>query len=158
MLKIAKQDETRNEAVWLFIAGVAAGYVTWSDAQDAEFREILGICQDETVAQIRIRRWGHPEVSQWRRDQLKRYRRVQGQVPVEAEDRINRDAVATQVLLDWRHIADAEGKPLAYSHETSAKVVKSDHDFYDAVFAASIEEEHFRAQAIAEDAEALGNG
>jgi hypothetical protein len=155
MLKLGQAGDRVGEGVWLFITFRNGQYLTWSEAEDEEFRELMEIDPEKILPQIKINRFNHPNRSAYVRKALQKYRRV-GNIPPELEQKIIRESVAHATLEDWKHIAQKDGTIADYSPEQGMQAFKEDPDFYEAVVQAGLNEEYHRATSLAEDAESLG--
>lgn len=146
-----------KDDLWLYIAPSANGFSTWSEEEDDEYREILGIDADADLPRIRVRRFGNTEMEEFVSDKLRRYRKVSGQVPDDATEKVQREGVARFVLLDWDGILDDDRKKLTYNADVGEKMFRANRKFYLAVIQASQEEALFREEQIQEEGEDLGN-
>jgi len=155
MLKLGQAGERSGEGIWLYIVFRNGQYLTWSGAEDSEFRELMEIETDRRLPRIKIKRFHHPSRNGYVRKALQKYRRV-GNIPPELEQKIIRESVANCTLEDWELIAMKDGTMEAYSPEAGMAAFKEDPDFYEAVVSAGLNEEYHRAISLKEDGEALG--
>ena len=155
MLKLGQAGERAGQAVWLFIIFRNGQYLTWSEAEDDEFRELMEIDPEKTLPMIQINRFNHPSRNSFVRKALQKYRRV-GNIPPELEQKIIRESVANCTLGDWKHIAHKDGSIEEYSPDQGTQAFKEDPDFYEAVVQAGLNEDYHRATNLNEEAGVLG--
>lgn len=154
-LKLGQAGDRKSEGTWLYIVFRNNQYLTWSEAENEEFRSLMEIDPDAKLPQIKVRRFHDPARSAFARKALQKYRRV-GNIPPEVEQKIVRESVAHAVLEDWDLIALKDGTVDKYTPELGIQAFKEDEDFYDAVVSAGLNEDHHRATSLKEDADVLG--
>lgn len=154
-LRLGQAGKRVGEAVWLFIVFRDGQYLTWSEVENAEFRELMEIDPELTLPQIRIKRFHHPDRNAFVRKALQKYRRV-GKLPPEVEQKVVRESVAYETLVDWRHIAFMDGTIEDYTPEAGTNAFKEDPDFYETVVSAGLNEEYHRATSLQENVDLLG--
>ena len=155
-LRLGQEGERSDEGAWLFIAFNDGKYVTWSEEDDGDIREILTIAPKQKLPRIRVRRWDIPQRMAFVKKGLAKYRKVGNDIPQEAQEKVILESAATVILVDWELIAMKDGKMHAYTPEVGKKAFKESPGFYDAVVEAALNSEYHRAKLVQEDAESLG--
>lgn len=155
-LRLGQAGDWAEDGVWLYVIHHNGRYVTWTLADDDEFRDLLEIDPERPLPRIKVGRWHSPNRNAYVRKALQKYRKVGGEIPPEAEQKILKESVAQCVLMDWESIALQDGTISAYTEEVGLKAFKQDPEFYDAVVTAALNEANHRVAAIKVDGEALG--
>lgn len=155
-LKIG-QDRGQADGVWVNVSwGEATGYVWWLDHEPA-------LSEDgEAEARLHVARANNQDSKEHARKTARKYRDLRrrrgGSLPDEMEQKLVREQYAHTVLLDWEGIAlDESGEAQPYSPEAGLEAFQEDEDFFELVLDIATTNEAFRAEAVAEEAEELGN-
>lgn len=151
------REESNGEGVWANVAwDEARGYVWWLDNEPA-------LTEDGGHdARLLVARQDNPDARAFQRKQARNYRnlsrRTGGNLPDRVSMKILREQYAQTILLDWKGVEFPDGSTPPYAPERGVEAFEADEAFLDTVIDISSTTEAFRAQAIEEDAEALGNG
>lgn len=155
-LRLGQGPARIGAPVWLTITHRNGGYVVWAGADDDEYRDILEIGPDAELPRVCVNRLNTPARAEYVRKHLRKYAKVGQTVPPEIRDKVVRDSVAHETLVDWAGIALPSGEQPEYRPEAGIEAFKADPDFYEAILGAAMAEEYHRAEALKEDAETLG--
>lgn len=155
-LRLGQGGSRTGKPVWLTITFRNGQYVTWAEQDEEEYREIFEIPADEVLPRICVNRLNTTARAEYVRKHLRKYSKVGKTVPPEIRERVVRDSIAHEMLVDWENIAVDDGEPTAYSPDMGIEAFKKDEDFYEAVLAAGMDEEYHRSEAVKQDADVLG--
>ncbi len=152
-----QQEETSTHFLAAHPGGV--GYLRWTEDQDADAREYLGLAEDATPASIEVRPYRNLERSEAVQKEMAKVGKFAGRdVPLAAARKIARAMDARHVLVGWTGIAGPDGRELPFTPENAEALFKADPVFHEAVIEAAMDNQAFRAEAALGAAEALGNG
>lgn len=109
----------------------------------------IGAGLEVLVARMRNRRY-RDRMRELMRPHLQRVRR--GSLDLDVVAKLNLQAVAETVLLDWKNLEDDDGKTISYSKEKALEVLEKYPEFAEIVteFAGDIENYREEARADAE--------
>ena len=155
-MRLGQEGERTDEGAWLFITFRDGKYITWSEDDDEEIRDLLSIAPKQKMPRIKVKRWDIPQRLAFVKKGLVKYRKIGNEIPQEAQEKVIRESAAEVILADWELIAMKDGTMEAYTPEVGNRAFKESPGFYDAVVEAALNSEYHRAKTIQEDAEILG--
>ena len=104
-MRLGQEGERTDEGAWLFITFRDGKYITWSEADDGEIRELLSIAPKQKLPRIQVKRWDIPQRLAYVKKGLVKYRKIGNEIPQEAQEKVIRESAAEVILVDWELIA-----------------------------------------------------
>ena len=113
-----------------------------------------GIWKDYCGAKLKIGRAGSTEFLKAQEAAERPYRKKidKGTLSSTIKREINLKALAESILLDWKDVADEDGKAVKYTTELGFEALEADGELLEFVMDIALENDNFRNEQIEKDA------